>query len=196
MVVNVYGISFWVGEIVDKVGGLNDVSKGFVTAIPYTVAMVGLILISRHSDRTGSRKPHVAASLALGAIAFALSTVVSPVAAIAALAVGLFFLLGAHPVFWAMPAALLSGPAAAAGIALVNSIGNLGGFVGPYLVGLMKDATGSTDGGLITLAVLLGIGAFLATRVAHDPAVERAPRAVTGRFRRTETSAKPTQPVT
>jgi ACS family tartrate transporter-like MFS transporter len=153
------------------------------------------VLISRHSDRTGARKPHVAFSLALGAIAFALSTVVSPVAAIAALAVGLFFLLGAHPVFWAMPAALLSGPAAAAGIALVNSIGNLGGFVGPYLVGLMKDATGSTDGGLITLAVILLFGAFLATRVAHDPAVERAPRATRGRFRRTETSAKPTQPV-
>ena len=85
-------------------------------------------------------------------MAFALSTVVSPVAAIAALAVGLFFLLGAHPVFWTMPAALLSGTAAAAGIALINSIGNLGGFVGPYLVGLMKDATGSTDGGLLTLA--------------------------------------------
>ena len=184
MVVNVYGISFWVGEIVDKVGGLNDVSKGFVTAIPYTVAIVGLILISRHSDRTGSRKPHVAASLALGAIAFALSTVVSPVAAIAALAVGLFFLLGAHPVFWAMPAALLSGPAAAAGIALVNSIGNLGGFVGPYLVGLMKDATGSTDGGLLTLSVILALGAILATRVTHDPATEVVEAERTGRFER------------
>ena len=91
----------------------------------------------------------------IAAVAFALSTVVSPVAAIAALAVGLFFLLGAHPVFWTMPAALLSGTAAAAGIALVNSIGNLGGFVGPYLVGLMKDATGSTDGGLVTLAAIL-----------------------------------------
>ena len=101
------------------------------------------------------------------------------------LAVGLFFLLGAHPVFWAMPAALLSGPAAAAGIALVNSIGNLGGFVGPYLVGVMKDATGSTDGGLITLAVILAFGAFLATRVAHDPALEREPRRG-GRFSRTK----------
>jgi MFS transporter, ACS family, tartrate transporter len=195
MVVNVYGISFWVGEIVDKVGGLSDVGKGFVTAIPYTVAIVGLVLISRHSDRTGERKFHVAIPLALGAIAFAVSTIVSPVAAIAALAVGLFFLLGAHPVFWAMPAALLSGTAAAAGIALINSIGNLGGFVGPYLVGVMKDATGSTDGGLLTLAVLLGLGAFLATRVAHDPAVERAPREGTRRFRRTETGAKPAQPV-
>ena len=153
------------------------------------------MLIPRHSDRTGERKLHTAIPLALGAVAFALSTVVSPVAAIAALAVGLFFLLGAHPVFWSMPAALLSGTAAAAGIALINSIGNLGGFVGPYLVGLMKDATGSTDGGLLTLAVLLGIGAFTATRVAHDPAVERAPRAATGRFRRTETAAEPAQPV-
>ena len=195
MVVNVYGISFWVGEIVDKIGGLSDVGKGFVTAIPYAIAIVGLVLIPRHSDRTGERKLHTAIPLALGAGAFAVSTVVSPVAAIAALAVGLFFLLGAHPVFWAMPAALLSGTAAAAGIALINSIGNLGGFVGPYLVGLVKDATGSTDGGLVALAVLLGIGAFTATRVAHDPAVERAPRAASGRFRRTETAAEPVQPV-
>src|SRR3954471_172786 len=176
MVVNVYGISFWVGEIVGKVGGLNDVSKGFVTAIPYTVAIVGLIPISRHSDRTGSRKPHVAVSLALGAIAFALSTVVSPVAAIAALAVGLFFLLGAHPVFWAMPAALLSGPAAAAGIALINSIGNLGGFVGPYLVGLLQDATGAPAGALLPRGAILLGGSVLALRVTHDPAVERPPR--------------------
>jgi MFS transporter, ACS family, tartrate transporter len=197
MVVNVYGISFWVGAIVDKVGGLSDVGKGFVTAIPYTIAIFGLVLISRRSDRTGERKLHVAIPLAIAAAAFIISTVVSPVAAIAALAVGLFFLLGAHPVFWAMPAALLSGPAAAAGIALVNSIGNLGGFVGPYLVGLMKDATGSTNGGLVTLAVILAFGAFLATRVAHDPALERAPRAGGGRFTRTETTAgQPVQPVT
>jgi MFS transporter, ACS family, tartrate transporter len=195
MVVNVYGISFWVGEIVGKVGGLSDVGKGFVTAIPYAIAIIGLVLIPRHSDRTGERKLHTAIPLALGAVAFAVSTAVSPVAAIAALAVGLFFLLGAHPVFWAMPAALLSGTAAAAGIAMINSIGNLGGFVGPYLVGVMKDATGSTDGGLLTLAVLLGIGAFLATRVAHDPAVERAPREAGGRFRRREATADTTQPV-
>src|SRR3954463_1265665 len=176
MVVNVYGLSFWVGEIVDNIGGLSDVGKGFVTAIPYTVAIVGLVLISRRSDRTGERKNHVGACLAIAAVAFVVSTVVSPVLAIGALAVGLFFLLGAHPVFWTMPAALLSGTAAAAGIALINSIGNLGGFVGPYLVGLLEDATGSTDGGLIALAVILLGGALLARHVAHDPALERAPR--------------------
>jgi MFS transporter, ACS family, tartrate transporter len=193
MVVNVYGLSFWVGEIVDKVGGLSDVGKGFVTAIPYAVAIVGMIVIPRHSDRTGERKGHIAVALAIAAVAFALSTVVSPVAAIAALAVGLFFLLGVHGVFWTMPAALLSGTAAAAGIALVNSIGNLGGFVGPYLVGLVKDATGSTDGGLIALAVILLVGAVLATRVAHDPALERAPRSQ--RFTRSGAPAKRVQPV-
>jgi sugar phosphate permease len=191
MVVNVYGLSFWVGEIVDDVGGLSDVGKGFVTAIPYTVAIVGLVLISRHSDRTGERKLHVAIPLAIAALAFAVATVVSPILAIAALAVGLFFLLGAHPVFWTMPAALLSGTAAAAGIALVNSIGNLGGFVGPYLVGLMKDATGSTDGGLVTLSLILAIGAVLATRVAHDPALERAPRRPSDRFSREPRVAAP-----
>jgi ACS family tartrate transporter-like MFS transporter len=176
MVVNVYGISFWVGEIVDNVGGLSVVGKGFVTAIPYATAIFGLVLISRHSDRTGERKLHTAIPMAIGAAAFATSTFVSPVAAIAALTVGLFFLLGAHPVFWAMPAALLSGPAAAVGIALVNSIGNLGGFVGPYLVGLIEDASGSTDGGLLALAAVLVFGSLLATRVAHDPALERPPR--------------------
>jgi ACS family tartrate transporter-like MFS transporter len=195
MVVNVYGLSFWVGEIVDKVGGLSDVGKGFVTAIPYTVAIVGLVVISRHSDRTGERKRHAAVSMAVAAGAFALSTVVSPVAAIACLAVGLFFLLGAHPVFWAMPAAFLSGAAAAAGIALINSIGNLGGFVGPYLVGLMKDATGSTDAGLLTLSCILAFGAFLATRVTHDPATEVVPRERAGRFERAPATARESQSV-
>jgi MFS transporter, ACS family, tartrate transporter len=195
MVVNVYGISFWVAEIVDDIPGLSEVGAGFVTAFPYTIAIIGLVLISRHSDRTGERKLHVAIPLAIGAVAFALSTIVSPVAAVAALAVGLFFLLGAHPVFWSMPAALLSGSAAAAGIALINSIGNLGGFVGPYLVGLMKDATGSTDGGLVTLAVILALGAVLATRVAHDPRLERPPKQGTSRFRRSEPATEPAQRV-
>jgi MFS transporter, ACS family, tartrate transporter len=195
MVVNVYGISFWVGEIVDNVHGLSDVGKGFVTAIPYATAIFGLVLLSRHSDRTGERKLHTAIPLAIAAVAFATSTLVSPVVAIAALAVGLFFLLGAHPVFWTMPAALLSGPAAAAGIALINSIGNLGGFVGPYLVGLMKDATGSTDGGLITLAMVLAFGAFVATRAAHDPALERERRPSDRFSRQPRVAAQPARPV-
>src|SRR4051812_22138353 len=134
MVVNVYGLSFWVGEIVDNIGGLSDVGKGFVTAIPYAVAIVGLVLISRRSDRTGDRKGHVSVCLAIAAVAFVVSTVVSPVAAIAALAVGLFFLLGAHPVFWTMPAALLSGTAAAAGIAALQSVRHPWRFVGAHLV--------------------------------------------------------------
>jgi ACS family tartrate transporter-like MFS transporter len=196
MVVNVYGLSFWVGEIVDNISGLSTVGKGFVTAIPYACAIVGLVLISRRSDRTGDRKGHVSVCLAVAAVAFVASTIVSPVAAIAALAVGLFFLLGAHPVFWTMPAALLSGTAAAAGIALINSIGNLGGFVGPYLVGLVEDATGSTDGGLIALAAILIGGSLLATRVAHDPELERAPRDE-ARFSRegVPATARRTQPV-
>jgi MFS transporter, ACS family, tartrate transporter len=196
MVINVYGLSFWVGEIVDKIGGLSDVGKGFVTAIPYAVAIIGMVVIPRHSDRTGERKLHVSVCLALSAAAFVVSTLVSPVAAIAALAVGLFFLLGCHGVFWTMPAALLSGAAAAAGIALINSIGNLGGFGGPYLVGLIKDATGSTNGGLIVLAAIAAIGAVLATRVAHNRDAEAAPRTRTGRFEREpEPAAQEAHPV-
>jgi MFS transporter, ACS family, tartrate transporter len=195
MVVNVYGLSFWVGEMVDKINGLSDVGKGFVTAIPYTVAIVGMIVIPRHSDHTGERKLHVAFCLGIAAAAFVVSTVVSPVAAIGMLAVGLFFLLGAHGVFWTMPAALLSGAAAAAGIAMINSIGNLGGFGGPYLVGLIKDATGSTDGGLIVLAAILTCGALLATRVTHRREVENAPQTRTGRFDRTPAETRAEQTV-
>src|SRR4051794_24964936 len=189
MVINVYGLSFWVGEIVDKIDGLGDVGKGFVTAIPYAVAIVGMVVIPRYSDRTGERKRVVSVSLAAAAAAFVISTVVGPVAAVAALAVGLFFLLGVHSVFWTMPAALLSGAAAAAGIALINSIGNLGGFGGPYLVGLVKDATGSTDGGLIVLAIILAIGSVVALFATHEKAMERAPETRTGRFDRSAAPA-------
>src|SRR3954451_7474785 len=195
MVVNVYGLSFWVGEMVDKIGGLDDVAKGFVTAIPYAVAIVGMVVIPRYSDRTGERKGILAVCLGVAALAFVASVVVSPVAAIAALAVGLFFLLGAHGVFWTMPAALLSGAAAAAGIAMINSIGNIGGFVGPYLVGLVKDATDSTDGGVVVLAVILMGGALLATRVTHRRATEELPETRTGRFDRTQVEARDEQTV-
>jgi MFS transporter, ACS family, tartrate transporter len=194
MVINVYGLSFWVGEIVDKVNGLSEVGKGFVTAVPYAFAIIGMVVIPRFSDRTGERKRVVSAGLALAAVAFVVSTVVSPVAAIAALAVGLFFLLGVHGVFWTMPAALLSGAAAAAGIAMINSIGNLGGFGGPYLVGLVKDATGSTNGGLVVLAAILLVGSVLALRVAHDPKLEQAPGTRSGRFDRAETATRPQEP--
>jgi ACS family tartrate transporter-like MFS transporter len=189
MVINVYGLSFWVGEIVDQINGLGNVSKGFVTAIPYAVAIVGMLVIPRYSDRTGERKRVIAVCLAAAAAAFVVSTVVSPVMAIPAIAVGLFFLLGVHGVFWTMPAALLSGAAAAAGIALINSIGNLGGFAGPYLVGLVKDATNSTDGGLVALAAILLVGSVVALRCTHDKELEKAPRTRTGRFDRSETPA-------
>jgi ACS family tartrate transporter-like MFS transporter len=174
--------------MVDQINGIGDVAKGFVTAIPYAVAIVGMIVIPRYSDRTGERKAVVSISLALAAAAFVASTVIGPVAAIGALAVGLFFLLGVHGVFWTMPTALLSGAAAAAGIAAINSIGNIGGFVGPYLVGLVKDATGSTDGGLIALAALLAIGSMIALKVAHEKDLEAPPEETlrrTGRFERT-----------
>ena len=123
-----------------------------------------------------AQAPSSRSALAVAAAAFVASTVVGPVAAIPALAVGLFFLLGVHGVFWTMPAALLSGAAAAAGIALINSIGNIGGFVGPYLVGLVKDATGSTDGGLITLAAILAIGSAIALQVAHEQGSRARPK--------------------
>ena len=176
MVVNVYGLSFWVGEIVDQIDGLGDVGKGFVTAIPYAVAIVGMVadLAPLRPHRRAQARRRGPASRSPPSRS-SLSTVVGPVAAIAALAVGLFFLLGAHPVFWTMPAALLSGAAAAAGIALINSIGNLGGFVGPVprRPGQGRDRLDRRRPGRAR-GDPRSSARVLATRVAHDPELERA----------------------
>ena len=185
MVINVYGLSFWVGEIVDQIDGIGDVDEGLRDRDPVHRGD------RRHDRDPALLRPHGRAQgrgrrlpAARRGRVRRQSTLVSPVAAIPALAVGLFFLLGVHGVFWTMPAALLSGAAAAAGIALINSIGNIGGFAGPYLVGLVKDATDSTDGGLIVLAAILVIGAATAMKTAHDKELERPPETRTGRFER------------
>jgi D-galactonate transporter len=162
-VMGLYGVSFWLPQLI-KNSGVKDVfTIGLLTAIPYGLAAVAMVLAARHSDRSGERRWHTALAALAGALGLVVATVYSdstPVA-LAALSVATAGILTTFPIFWSLPTAMLGGAAAAAGIAMINSIGNLAGFVSPYLVGAIKDATASTASGIYLLAASLLAGGAL-----------------------------------
>jgi ACS family tartrate transporter-like MFS transporter len=156
-----YGFEMWLPQIIKGFSGLSDVQIGFLNAIPYLAATVAMVLAGRHSDRTGERRWHVAAGAFAAAVGFSASAMAGNlVLALAALALALSGLKTMMGPFWAFSTAALSGTAAAGGIAWINSVGNLGGFVGPTIVGQVRMATGSYSGALFILSgalVLLGL---------------------------------------
>jgi len=163
----IYGLGFWLPTIVADMGVKSPLEIGMLTAIPYAVAAVGMVLVGRSSDKHRERRWHFAVTAAVGGLGLVLSVQFSnyPAAALAALTLATFGVLSSSPLFWSFPTAFLRGAAAAAGIAIINSIANLGGFVIPFAVGAIKDATGSTANGMYFLAVLLFGGAVLAVVV-------------------------------
>jgi D-galactonate transporter len=167
-----YGMQFWLPQIV-KAFGLTNVQTGFVTAIPYLFGTVAMILWARHSDATRERVFHVGAPLILIAVALAVSSYMTdPVVTMVVLTVAAIGVFCTFAVFWTLPTAWLSGTAAAGAIALINSIGNLAGFGGPYLIGWIKDSTGSTANGLLALAVLPLLAGLLVFFGGHESKVE------------------------
>ena len=151
-----YGLTLWIPQIVKGLSAQSDLLVGFIAALPYIAAAIGMVLLGWSSDRSGERFWHVAAPSLVGAAGFAASAFLhSPVLAMLALTVAAVGDLGSRGPFWALPGRFLSGSALAGGIALINTLGSLGGFVGPYAVGLVKDATGSFTGGLLLLALML-----------------------------------------
>ncbi|MDP3719903.1 MAG: MFS transporter [Acidobacteriota bacterium] len=159
-----YGISFWLPQIVQATGGLSSARVILLTAIPYVAATIGLVVIGSRSDRKVERRWHVAVPCLIGAGGFVLTVLAPPSAAmsLAMLSIAAFGIWGTLGPFWAMPTAFLRGTAAAGGIAIVNSIGNIGGFAGPFAIGWVRDATGSFEGGLLALAGVLVVGAAIA----------------------------------
>jgi MFS family permease len=135
LMVALYGIGFWLPTIIKETGVEGFLRIGLVTATPYAVAVVGMILLSRHSDRTGERRMHYVLNVVLGCIGLVLTGLFAgkPAAAVLGLSLAMLGVVGSMPIFWAIPPAFLAGTAAAAGIGLVNSVGNLGGFVGPHV---------------------------------------------------------------
>jgi ACS family tartrate transporter-like MFS transporter len=147
-----YGITFFLPQIVKGLGG-SDMRTGLLTAAPYVLGTIGMLAWSQSSDRTRERKWHFIVACLLGAAgltaAGALGSTYGALAAIGIATVGIY---GSKPSFWPMPSEFLTGTAAAGGIALVNCVGNLGGFIGPYAVGWIKDSTGDFSAALYFLA--------------------------------------------
>jgi MFS transporter, ACS family, tartrate transporter len=174
-----YGVGFWLPQII-KAFGLSNAMTGWVTAIPYAVGAAFMIWYGRHSDAKAERKGHAAVALVIAAAGIAVSTLTGdPTLTVVAFTIGACGVFAVLPVFWTLPTAVLSGTAAAAGIAVINSIGNLAGFFGPYAMGWIKDATGSFTGGLLLIAALAVVGMVTVLVLGHDPALEKAPAART-----------------
>jgi ACS family tartrate transporter-like MFS transporter len=161
IVVGLYGITYWLPQIVQGMGYSNS-ATGLVVALPYAAAVVAQIVWGRHSDAAGERIWHTALPSLLSALAFAMSAMLqSPLLILLALALAAIGICSTLAPFWAMPPLFLSGTGAAAGIALINAVGNLGGFLGPYAVGWALQVTGGYSGGMAMLATSLLAAAAL-----------------------------------
>jgi len=174
MVTAVYGLNFWIPSIVKKMSGLSNFEVSLIAALPYCFGFVTILLVGWHSDKTGERRWHTAISMMAASAGLVLSVVFG---SYAPLAIAMLCITGAGnagylPGFWALPTSFLTGTAAAASIGLINSFGNLGGFVGPYVVGYLSTKTGSYYGGVVYLSDSALVAAFLilslrATRKSH-----------------------------
>jgi D-galactonate transporter len=172
-----YGLSFFLPQIV-KAFGLNTFLTTLVSATPYVAGLIGMVWWGRRSDRVAERRFHTAFPLFVAAAGIAVSTALDdPLLKMISLCVAGYGIFACLPVFWTLPTAFLSGAAAAAGIAVINSIGNLAGFAGPFAMGWIKDHTGSYTGGLLLLAALGIIAMGIVLMLDHNDATERAPAA-------------------
>ena len=164
-----YGIALWLPQIVRSIGHLSIFATGFVSAIPYVCAAVGSILVGRHSDRTGERPKHISYPAFVGAFGFVLAAFApSPGLALLGLSIGATGIWCSNAIFWTMPAAILSGVSAATGFALINSVGNLGGFFGPYLTGWVQASTGKFSLTLVALGIFLALSGVIVLLVARS----------------------------
>lgn len=157
LVVGLYGLTFWTPQIV-KGFGLSNIETGFVAALPPLLGALVMVPWGWHADRTGERVWHVAIPCFVGAAGLiAGSFALSPALALAALSIGAMGVFAGLPNFWPLPAALLTGTAAAAGIALINSVANIGGFIGPTVIGWLKAAGFSSGEATAAIAAFMAL---------------------------------------
>jgi len=163
LIIGLYGIVFWLPTIIRAFGVKSYLGVGLITAIPYGVAIAGMILLSRSSDRTGERRMHYVLTVSAGCVGLILSGVFAsnPILSVIFLSIGTLGILGSMPIFWPIPSAFLTGTAAAAGIGIVNSIGNLGGYVGPNVPIWIKYYSRDPSAALYFIAFIMFLGGFL-----------------------------------
>lgn len=161
IVIGFYGVSFWMPQVIQTYG-LDPLQIGFLTAIPFFFAAVAMVAWGAHSDRTGERIWHVALPLLIAGAAFAWSSSALPLwlmmLALSLATAGTYAAIGT---FWSLPTSILTGTGATAGLALINSLGNTGGLVGPPIIGAIKQHTGSFTAALLFLAGALVLGAVV-----------------------------------
>jgi len=163
-VMGLYGVGFWLPTLIKATGVKDPFMIGLLAAIPFAAAVVGMVLVAKSSDRMRERRWHIAVPAIVGAIGLVLAVTwaTNTTLAIIALTLATAGIVTTLPLFWSLPTAWLAGAGAAAGLALINSIGNLAGFLGPYAVGWLKDATQSNASGMYMLAAFMILGALLA----------------------------------
>ncbi len=172
-----YGVSFWLPSIV-KGFGVSIAATGWIASIPYVIGFLGMIWWGMRSDKHGERTWHLAGSLLIAAVGVGGSAFLQdPVSKMIALTIGAFGVFSALPIFWTLPTAFLAGATVAPGIAAINSIGNLSGYFGPFVMGWIKDLTGSFSWGLITIAACAVVALGITLALGHDPDLEKAPHA-------------------
>ncbi|MCU1666351.1 MAG: major facilitator superfamily 1 [Pseudonocardia sp.] len=186
VVFGLYVLAFFLPQVVSDLREQFDVrfslvEIGLITAVPYAVASVAMVLNARHSDRSGERRLHVAVPAFVGAAGVAVALYLdSPYLVIAAMTVCAVGVYSAIPVIWQLPSAFLTGAGAAAGIALINSFGNLSGFAGPYLTGWLQDVTGSFRAGMFVVAGFMVLAGVIVLFIGRDsPAAEDTTAATT-----------------
>jgi len=161
-----YGLGFWLPQMIKTATGANNFTVGLLTAIPYAAGAIAMVVVGRHSDHQGERRWHVAIAALVSATGVALSAfgggAVWAIAMLSLATIGYASMFGP---FWALATSHARGVGAAASIALINSIGNTGGFVGPFLLGAIDDRTHSFAAGLYAIAILMAVGGSLALAV-------------------------------
>lgn len=163
LMIGLYGIAFWLPTLVKALGIKGYLGVGLITAIPYGVAVVGMIFLSNHSDKTGERRLHYVFNVTAGAAGLVLSGIFAsnPILSILFLSISTLGVIGSMPLFWPIPSAFLAGTAAAAGIGIVNSVGNLGGYFGPNIPIWAKRFSSDPSAALYIIAAILMVGAVL-----------------------------------
>ena len=158
-----YGTGFWIPQLIKNTGVKDLLDVGLLTAIPYGFGAIAMVVLGRSSDRSGKRRLHFALASLLGAAGIVISNLFrqNTLIAMIGLTLATLGILATFPLFWPMPTEMLAGTAAAAGIAWINSLGNLAGFFGPSIVGWVTDLTKRSDYGLYLVAAALVLGAGL-----------------------------------
>lgn len=164
-----YGLTMWLPQIIKSFGGFTYVQIGFLTALPALGAAIAMVLIGAHSDHKHERRIHLTVALACGAAGLMLSAIFhSPLAVMLSLTLAYCGMAGGLGPFWAQPTAVLSGAAAAGGIAFINAVGNLGGFAGPYIMGFLRVKTGSDSSTMWLFTALALIASAAAATAKRD----------------------------